>query len=135
MSDQQNFFKKYRILNTLFALFLILGCLFLALVNTSCSGENCAATANGLDDADADCLDDTSDNCPFDYNPLQADADENGIGDVCEGDASINALPPSSVVEFEDGTEVQTDIIDSDDFEDELPEDYNDDVLEEHLSF
>ena len=84
MPDKNQALKKQRRLNILFSLILILGVIFLATANISCNGENCAATANGLDDADADCTADSSDNCPFDYNPLQADADEDGIGDQCD---------------------------------------------------
>lgn len=37
------------------------------------------------DDFDNDGVPDANDNCPFDFNPDQADSDEDGIGDVCEG--------------------------------------------------
>jgi hypothetical protein len=35
-------------------------------------------------DADEDGVADEVDNCPEDPNPLQEDANKNGIGDVCE---------------------------------------------------
>jgi len=35
-------------------------------------------------DADGDGIDDSIDNCPYAYNPDQADADSNGIGDQCD---------------------------------------------------
>jgi len=38
------------------------------------------------DDDDNDAVLDSSDNCPLNPNPLQLDADQDGIGDVCESD-------------------------------------------------
>ena len=38
----------------------------------------------GPPDADADGEPDSVDNCPLSYNPDQADADADGVGDVCE---------------------------------------------------
>jgi hypothetical protein len=35
-------------------------------------------------DPDEDWIDDRTDNCPFDYNPDQADADSDGAGDACD---------------------------------------------------
>ena len=35
-------------------------------------------------DSDGDTIDDSVDNCPIIANPLQEDADEDSIGDVCE---------------------------------------------------
>jgi len=40
-----------------------------------------------IDDADGDGVADGSDNCPFDYNPGQADTDGDGLGNTCDGDA------------------------------------------------
>ncbi len=34
-------------------------------------------------DSDNDGIDDCTDNCPNDFNPTQADADSNGVGDAC----------------------------------------------------
>ena len=36
------------------------------------------------DDMDCDCVPDTEDNCPSDYNPKQKDKDDDGLGDVCD---------------------------------------------------
>ena len=35
-------------------------------------------------DSDGDGIDDSCDNCPFEYNPDQLDTDQDGIGDVCD---------------------------------------------------
>jgi hypothetical protein len=42
------------------------------------------STAAWADDFDADLVDDTSDNCPYDYNPDQTDSDCDGEGDACQ---------------------------------------------------
>jgi len=36
------------------------------------------------EDSDGDGVYDNSDNCPFDYNPLQEDYDLDGLGDICD---------------------------------------------------
>ena len=63
------------------------------------------------DDPDMDLVRDACDNCPNDFNPDQADANDNGIGDVCEvtcacpfqGDADadgfITSVDLSSVID------------------------------------
>ena len=47
-------------------------------------GEALALDVDDVDDNDA--VLDSSDNCPLNPNPLQLDADQDGIGDVCESD-------------------------------------------------
>jgi len=42
--------------------------------------DNCVPT----DDADGDGITDNQDNCPYVYNPDQADSDGDGVGDACE---------------------------------------------------
>ncbi len=37
-----------------------------------------------VSDQDNDCIADSSDNCPSDANPDQADSDEDGLGDICD---------------------------------------------------
>jgi len=46
-------------------------------------GEGGSVTGS-LTDADGDGIDDSIDNCPYAFNPDQADADSNGIGDQCD---------------------------------------------------
>jgi len=49
--------------------------------------------ANCVDnDDDGDGILDGADNCPWTYNPLQADADGDGIGDACEADADTDGV-------------------------------------------
>lgn len=55
---------------------------------TSCSGLQCAASQDFIDDGDADCIDDTADNCPDIYNPNQGNSDNDSIGDACNCAAS-----------------------------------------------
>ena len=43
----------------------------------------CEHPDNSLDDTDGDGISNCFDNCPTDFNPDQADCDEDGIGDVC----------------------------------------------------
>ncbi len=43
-----------------------------------------ACTDGGGSDSDGDEIPDSEDNCPVDPNPDQADADEDGLGDVCD---------------------------------------------------
>ena len=70
-------------------------CLLVALVLfncAACKGAECAATLPASSDLDSDCLSDSSDNCPFTYNPLQRDTDENNIGDECEDEEAIASV-------------------------------------------
>jgi hypothetical protein len=43
-----------------------------------------ALSATTREDADGDGIDDAVDNCPYAYNPDQADSNSNGIGDQCD---------------------------------------------------
>lgn len=45
-----------------------------------------------FDDIDADGFCSNEDNCPNDYNPGQEDFDQDGIGDVCEGQCVITQI-------------------------------------------
>lgn len=56
-------------------------------------------------DSDADGLDDNSDNCPFIANINQADMDNDGIGDVCDGDIDGDSFLNSKDIFPLDSTE------------------------------
>ncbi len=58
---------------------------------------DCVSTA-GAPDADNDGIPDDADNCPSTYNPDQADANGNGVGDACET-GSTDPPDPSTVPE------------------------------------
>lgn len=64
----------------------------------NCKGGACAFESPD-DDLDSDCVADTGDNCPFTYNPLQRDTDDNLIGDACEADEAV--VSASLIKEFE----------------------------------
>lgn len=92
-----------RIFVTLLLIFLV--------TFSSCKGGLCSATEDGLTDADSDCLADTADNCPVNYNPDQFDGDEDGQGAACDSDdgddsvalikgPEISNTPPNSNYEF-----------------------------------
>lgn len=54
-------------------------------------------------DDDGDGVEDSEDNCPEDANPDQADADNDGMGDVCDPDDDNDGV--SDDVEMEQGTD------------------------------
>lgn len=75
--------------------------------NDACVGDNSTGDSDGdqvcddLDvcagndatgDTDGDAICDASDNCPSDYNPSQADADSDELGDVCDADADADGV-------------------------------------------
>lgn len=56
---------------------------------TDCADICCSETVECMDppfpgDTDFDQINDSVDNCPFVFNPEQADSDNDGIGDLCE---------------------------------------------------
>ena len=67
-------------------------------------------------DSDGDTVPNTTDNCPFDYNPDQTDTDGDGMGDACDDDDDGDA--------FDDDVEsyVSTDSLDA------CPDDPSDDA-------
>lgn len=63
-------------------------------VGTSPSGDQCLAQRTGglstdwHPDPDGDGIATADDNCPYAYDPKQADADSDGVGDMCDPDAA-----------------------------------------------
>jgi hypothetical protein len=71
-------------------------------IGDACAGEGCGTTVDGDTpeggtadpgscpsedvDSDGDGMLDLEDNCPYTFNPDQADTDGDGIGDACAGD-------------------------------------------------
>lgn len=60
--------------------------LLMGVTQISCSGDECAASANFIDDIDSDCVDDASDNCVGYFNPDQFDGDDDDLGAACDPD-------------------------------------------------
>jgi len=52
-----------------------------------------ARTITQFNDSDLDGIPDDADNCPFNANADQADEDNDGIGDACEGDQDGDTIP------------------------------------------
>jgi len=66
----------------------IAGILFVLIISAFVSAQSCAISP-GFDkplmpDTDCDGVIDRADNCPYITNPLQQDADGNGLGDACD---------------------------------------------------
>ena len=71
---------------------LFVSCLLALLCVRCVDGGQCAANGTVLTDIDADCVEDSSDNCIYvsdpesSYNPDQFDGDDDGIGVPCDID-------------------------------------------------
>lgn len=81
---------KQKIINRSF-LCLALFCAVLFFINCK-GGTKCGPGSDPLTDADSDCVEDESDNCPLMYNPSQIDADDDGIGAECDIDDSDDTV-------------------------------------------
>jgi hypothetical protein len=46
-------------------------------------------------DSDADAVVDCEDNCPITFNQFQEDADNDGIGDVCDDEPDVEVVIPT----------------------------------------
>lgn len=65
----------------------------LVLTTAQCKGgPKCGPLSDPSTDADADCIANTSDNCPFNYNPSQSDVDSDGVGTACDLDDSDSSV-------------------------------------------
>ena len=71
------------------------------------------------DDFDDDGMEDNADNCPFDFNPDQADGDADGFGDACD-------FCPQTAAPSENGVSIQRDT-DGDGAGDECDDDADND--------
>jgi len=84
-----------------------------------CIGIVSAADSAHLLDQDGDGIEDDIDNCPYAYNPDQADSDSNGIGDQCDivicgdvnddGSKNIQDVLDFAAWLFEDGAPINLD--------------------------
>ncbi|MBF0104436.1 MAG: hypothetical protein HQM16_03810 [Deltaproteobacteria bacterium] len=72
---------------------------FLFIIQLSCSGNQCAASANFLDDDDSDCVADTADNCLGWFNPDQYDGDDDGVGSTCDNDDTDDLTAGISLID------------------------------------
>lgn len=55
---------------------------------------NCPSLCGACPDLDGDEVSDLADNCPSDPNADQADGDDDGVGDACEGEHSLSGAYP-----------------------------------------
>ena len=74
---------------------LILGCILMS-ISFSCDNETVESTA--IVDTDNDGIEESIDNCPLTANPDQADADGDGIGNLCDSDF-VNSNDPAAICE------------------------------------
>lgn len=71
--------------------------LFFMVALSQCrGGPKCGPLSDPSTDADADCIANSADNCPFDYNPNQADVDDDGVGSACDLNDSDSSVGSSS---------------------------------------
>jgi lysophospholipase L1-like esterase len=63
---------------------------------TNAGGAQSVATFSVLITKDGDVITDENDNCPLDWNEDQADADQDGIGDICDDSPGIPGYLDSS---------------------------------------
>lgn len=93
--------KKKHLLLVIASLAGFLTCFTGGLVLTSCKGGTCAGQTDPLSDKDSDCVADSGDNCPLEYNPSQFDGDEDGLGFACDSDDTDDTIGTTELIKSE----------------------------------
>jgi len=80
---------------------------------TNTDGKTATATFPAVITQDGDSVETSIDNCPDDWNEEQSDADNDGVGDVCDATPGLEGYFDPAQVDEEPTSKVETDLIDS----------------------